>query len=97
MRGGGGDIGGTDLWSSRRTEDARARIECGSDWKIMADVNDSAREGDAIGAVVFLQKTNVVSDLVNMDVIALAGVRLSKGVHDGKERRKTIESSLLKT
>jgi len=74
-----------NLWSSWRTENSWARVECSSDWEIMADVDNSARESDAIGAMMFLEKTDVVSDFVNVDVITLTSVRLSERVHGGKE------------
>jgi hypothetical protein len=77
-----------DLGSIRRAEDSWARIEGSGDGEIMADVDNSASERDAIVPVVFLQGNNVLSDLVDVDVIAFSSVGLSKRIHDGGLRKK---------
>lgn len=58
------------------TGDGEARVEGGEDGEIVADVEDTAGEGDAEVAVVGLKVADAVADLVERDVVALAGVGL---------------------
>lgn len=52
----------------------------------MADMDDPAREREAVGAMVLLEKGDLLSDFVDVDVVALAGIRLSEGVHGGRTK-----------
>jgi hypothetical protein len=71
-------------WGCGGAEDAWTVFESCSDWEVVADMEDMAREGSAFCAVLVFEGTDLFADFVNRDVITKAGVRLREAVH-GKE------------
>lgn len=61
------------------------RVQSSSDWKVMADMKNSARERNAVCDMLSLEMANIGTDLVDGNIVALTGVGFGERVHCSSE------------